>query len=56
MKLLIFTTSVNTQILTVYDSPEESDAFEYSPHYDRWIDVFATKPKLKETATSGNHR
>ncbi len=56
MDLLILTTSTTTKILTVSDAPEESDAFEYIPNYEEWIEVFVTKGKEKETATSGNHR
>jgi len=30
----------NLDRLTVLDSPEESDAFEYMPNFDRWIEEF----------------
>jgi len=57
MKLLVFTTLPTTKTLTIHDAPKEQDAFEYTPFYDGWIEVFATKGKdVKETATSGNHR
>ncbi len=45
-----------TKTLHVSDALEEPDAFECMPNYDEWIEVFVTKGKEKETATSGNHR
>ncbi len=45
MNLLILTTPTTTKILTVDDIIVESDAFDYSPFYDEWIEVFVTKEK-----------
>jgi len=45
MKLLILTTPVAIKILTIHDAPIESDAFDYLPFYDSWIETFVTKEK-----------
>lgn len=45
MQIEILTTPSTTKILTIHDVLIEDDAFEYSPFYDGWIEVFVTKER-----------
>jgi len=35
--------SSEDKILTVWETPDESDAFEYMPNYDVWVEVILSK-------------
>jgi len=40
-KVVIY--SSEDKILTVWETPDESDAFEYMPNYDVWVEVILSK-------------